>query len=781
MIENNTRSYLPSPDARTRLDDMYQPFLASVLTVDYERKVCTLRDDRSNLVYTEVRLFPANYSSGEATDVIMPEQGAVCLAVKVSNQSGFSMVAILNYMVTGGVLGIDAVANRSLESIPGWRERKRGTYRKAYPGQQATSLIGGYSQKVDEGWDRLSADFSRDKLDVNRRTKTAITSREVRYTDAGVEFVGPVNRPGATSVPTVMLPDGSTQQVVFLDPTHIPADRYNNGAPNVIAFSERTSRVQEFALDYAVPQEVIESSLIDTILGTTQVPWHQTTVSGSPIAFDNETILAQQEWDHPYSRTLRAVGPALQEGSTPARRGFVLETAQGTLVGFNRFDTTTYGKVLKPVVFPYTSNTAANGGGRFGSDVEASYLSITDDPSHVEARVAASAFSMRFPAEYNLTRLDVTKEGFTTFEIGSTLPKEINPFNSGAYKYEHPHGAGRSLEGNLVGSMKLVIGKNRDEEDSLDITALGQTILRFGADDTSLPNANHLCNAQQRMSQDAPGPATLQYWTAPKLQPNVDVVSLTNKVGGENISLRAALDGALVMRVGARPDQSQSLRRHMINGYSDGPGVNPYPISNSKGQPNSARIDSKSPGRPVYANPGDATYRFHDLTQAGSPKTGMGYYGWSGSPTTNMDQQGLSVDFHAVRDVLLRIGMDPNNNQSLLMDLAGGIVAWIGKDKKGRSITASLDGGVEMTIGQSAAGKGLRLEINGDVDWTVKGNFHMNVTGDTIWESTTHRHNVKTDMILAAQNIHLKAVAAISLEAIDLRSNQGLYVSSEVE
>jgi hypothetical protein len=146
-----------------------------------------------------------------------------------------------------------------------------------------------------------------------------------------------------------------------------------------------------------------------------------------------------------------------------------------------------------------------------------------------------------------------------------------------------------------------------------------------------------------------------------------------------------------------------------------------------------------------------------------------------------MDQQGLSVDFHAVRDVLLRIGMDPNNNQSLLMDLAGGIVAWIGRDKKGRSITASLDGGVEMTIGQSAAGKGLRLEINGDVDWTVKGNFHMNVTGDTIWESTTHRHNVKTDMILAAQNIHLKAVAAISLEAIDLRSNQGLYVSSEVE
>ena len=762
MIDNNAFNY-SSLGERTRLDDMYQPFLARVLTVDYERQVCTIRDDKTNIVYIEVRMMPASYSSIEATSVTMPEEGAACLAIKVGYSNGFSSVAIITYLASDFINNIDSIAHRTLEGIQGWRERRRGTYRKAYPGQQTVSLTGGYSQKIDEGWDRLTSDFSRDKLDVNRRTRTEITSREVRYTDAGVDFIGPVNRPGASSIPTVMLPDGSTQQIVYLDGTKIPKDRYMFGAPNVIAFSERTSRVQEFALDYSVPKEVIESSLFDTILGTTQPAWTQTTVAGTPIAFDNETFLASQSWDHPYSRITTAVGPALNEGPTPSRRGFVIETAQGTLVGFNQFDKTTYGKVLKPVIFPYITR------GRFGSDVEASYVSVVDDTAHVEARVAASAFSMRFPAEYNMTRFDITKEGFTTFEIGSTLPKEINPFNQGTYKYEHPHGAGRSAEGNLIGSLKLVVGKNRDEEDAIDLTALGQTVMRLGADDTSLPNANHECLAQQRLSQDRVVARTLQYWTAPKLAPG-DAINLEQKVGAENISIRLAADGAAVMRFGAR--NINSKRRHLINGYQDGPGFHPFAITDP------ARVDSKTAGRPTYGA-GDATYAFHDLTQAAAPKLNMFPYNWSGSPVTNMDQQGLSVDFHAVRDVLLRIGADEANNQSLLMDLAGGIVAWIGKDTQSRSISATLDGGVEMVIGPNQQQKGLRLEINGDVDWTIKGNFHMNITGDSVWESTTHRHNAKTDYVITSQKILEKALARHTTEAADVVHSEGLYVSDE--
>ncbi len=771
MIRSNQDDYRQGTTERSRLEEAFQPFLATVLTVDYERMVATVRENKSDLVYADVRLLAAAYSSIETTDTYMPEQGASCLCLKVTYTSGYSEVVIVNYLVSDTVNSIDDVAHRPLEGIEGWRERRRGSYRKAYPGQHTTTQTAGYSEKTDEGWDRLGSDFSRDRLDANRRTRTESTSRQVQYTDAGVVYVGPVNRPGAQTITPVVLPDGSVQQVLYLAGGFAtPNNRYFDGAQDVIAFSEKTEKIQEFALDYAVPQEILQDPLLDQILGTTEIAWEETDISGSPIQFDDETILAQQTWDHPYSRTLRAVGPALREGPTPRRRGYIIEKSEGTLVGFNQFDQTTYGRVLKPVVFPYTYL------GRFGADSETSYQTIFDDPTHVEARVAASAFSIRFPSEINLTRLDVTKEGFTTFQIGSTIPKETNPFNSGSYEYEHPHGAGRSLEANLLGSLKLVVGKNRDEEDAIDVQALGQTVLRLGADDASLPDSGHEVLDQQRMSSDRVLARSIQYWKQPKLIPNSDAVFLQNKVGAENISLRAALDGGFVMRVGAK--SPNSLRRHMINGYQDGPGLHPYPLLSATGQPNSARVDSKTSGRPTYGA-GDSTYAFHDLTQAGKPVVGMFPYDWSGSPTFNMDQQGLSVDFHAVRDVLLRIGKDEVNGQSLLMDLAGGIVGAIGKDSEGRSVTATLDGGVEMTIGPNNQGKGLRLEINGDVDWTIKGNFHMHVTGDTIWESTTHRHNVKTDRIITSQKTIHKSLARDTTESADICNNEGLYSSDE--
>jgi hypothetical protein len=111
------------------------------------------------------------------------------------------------------------------------------------------------------------------------------------------------------------------------------------------------------------------------------------------------------------------------------------------------------------------------------------------------------------------------------------------------------------------------------------------------------------------------------------------------------------------------------------------------------------------------------------------------------------------------------------------MDLAGGIVAALGKDNAGRSITAQLDGGVEMTIGMNSQGKALRIEFNGDIDWTVKGNFHLNVTGDTVFESTTHQHITKTDHTVKGQRISNFAMVRIMNEAPDIVNNQGLYVS----
>jgi hypothetical protein len=631
-------------------------------------------------------------------------------------------------------------------------------------------MSSGYTEKTDIGWDKASQDFSRDKLDSHRRQWTQMTGTRITYTHSGLEFQGAVSRPDADGVTPVTLPDGSKDYTVYLAPGAVPKDRYVSGKQDVIAFSENTVRVQEYALDYPLPPEILQTALLDFALGTTSDPWQRTTTQTTGgVSFDSEAYLVNQGFDHPTYGT--PLGPTVNEGVTPQRRGFIVESVTGTLVGYNLFDQSTYGKVLKPVLSPYTQQ------GRFGADFDSSYLAVVDSTDHTEARLAASCYSVRFPYEYNTTRWDVTKEGFTSFEIGATLPGEniTNPTMLGASSgYEHPHGAGRSLEGHLVGSLKLVVGKNRDEEDAIDLQALGQCVIRLGADDTSLPDRGRTVLTQTRSKGDSVQKRTLNYWTAPKLAAG-DSGDLTNKTGAENISLRLAADGAIVARIGARDPNSK--RKHLVNGYQDGQGKTPYSVTST------TRLDSHSPGRPTYGA-GDNIYAFHDLTQVGSSQISppvQSVYAWSGNPlgSGTADAHGLSIDLHAVRDILLRIGSNPASGQSLLLDLAGGIVLAGGMDHLGRSLTAALAGGVEMTIGQNKQQKALRLEINGDVDVTIKGNKYEHITGDYTLECATYRQITKTDHVVSAQNIIHSALTRLTDEAPDIVHNQGSFISDE--
>jgi hypothetical protein len=166
------------------------------------------------------------------------------------------------------------------------------------------------------------------------------------------------------------------------------------------------------------------------------------------------------------------------------------------------------------------------------------------------------------------------------------------------------------------------------------------------------------------------------------------------------------------------------------------------------------------------------------MTKIGASVTNLPPYApyWSGDPTAGHPElHGLSLDLHAVSDVFLRVGKNPASMQSVLMDLAGGLVCAIGKDKQGRSVTAQLDGGVEMTIGQNKGQRALNIEFNGDVDWTVKGNFHLLVTGDTYFESTNHKHMVKNNDVHVADRIYHKANTALYNESPIINNNQGAY------
>jgi hypothetical protein len=791
-VQDNSNRYVPSELSRGRSQLQYELFIGRVLSVDQERICLTIEDIRDNTVYSEVRIFPAEHSSVEATAITMPEQFSTCVACHIQYQQGFSQIAVLCW-VTGSVAkALDAIAFRPVSGtvIQGLSDRLRGTYRKAYPGQKTSSYTGGYTDKIDSGWDRSGSDFSRDRLDPERRQWTQITGRRLAYSDAGVSLHGAINRPDADSLTPVQLPDGTFEYVSYLAPGSKPTDRYVDGKPDVIPFAENTELTQEFALDYPVPAELLQTDLLDKILGTTNQPWDRTSVGALPVSgttggtagvqADNQTYLISQKWDHPFDTTQTPLGPTLNEGPTPQRRAFIVEKSSGTLVGYNRFDKVTYGHVLKPTLFPNTSQ------GRFGADVDSTYVAVKDSSNHDEARLAASCYSVRFPYEYSTTRLDVTKEGFVSLEVGATLPKENNKFGGG---YEHPHGAGRSLESHFVGSVRTVIGKNRDEEDAIDVQAMGQAVIRLGADDTGLPNARRTVQTQIRGKGDAPADRQLQYWDAGHiaLKPGDSGVNQQgyNKTGAESVSLRAAFDGGTVLRLGAR--NPSALRRHLVNGYKDGQGVTPYGVGDAD------RIDSHTTGRPNYGA-GDSKYAFthssgHDLTTAGKPTLNFSPYNtatWQtfgtpvpanpALPNSAVDQHGLSLDFHSVRDLLVRVGANPTSGQSILIDSAGGLVATIGADKHGRSVSASFDGGVQITIAANNKGKALQIELLGDIDIVQQGHLQVLTTGDWITECNSWRHISKTDTVFTQQKSIFASLTRHTIEAPDIVHNQGSQV-----
>src|ERR1700739_585432 len=394
LVNDNSQYYRKPVHTPDHSEEQSQLFTATILTLDWERGVATLQDTRTNSTLKEVSVFPATSNSTESTDVTMPEEGSTYLCAPIYFSGGHMKVALVTPILTDTVRSQDAIAYKLATITPGLNRRRRGLYRKAYPGQRAVSMSSGYTEKTDIAWDKSSQDLSRDKLDSFRRQWTQTTGRKVTYTDSGLEFQGAVSRPNATGVTPVTLPDGSLDYTVYLQPGAQPKDRYVSGKPDVIALSEHAVRVQEYALDYPLPLEVLQTDLLDFTLGTTADPWQRTTIqTTNGISFDSEAYLANQGFDAPISGT--PLGPTLNDGITPQRRGFILEVTSGTLVGSTRFDTSTYGKVLKPTLSPYTQL------GRFGADFESSYLPVNDNVDHVEARLAASCHSVRFPYAQN--------------------------------------------------------------------------------------------------------------------------------------------------------------------------------------------------------------------------------------------------------------------------------------------------------------------------------------------------------------------------------------------
>jgi hypothetical protein len=143
-----------------------------------------------------------------------------------------------------------------------------------------------------------------------------------------------------------------------------------------------------------------------------------------------------------------------------------------------------------------------------------------------------------------------------------------------------------------------------------------------------------------------------------------------------------------------------------------------------------------------------------------------------------MDASGLSFDLHTVQDVLLRLGKNLTSGQSLLLDLAGGLVMALGKDNQGRSITAAMDGGMEITILPNAQNKAIRLNIIGDVDISHQGHLQYNCSGDIITDCGTYCSTVKLDRFLKQTNSFTKTNGVVRNESTELGNNEGFRPAS---
>ena len=103
----------------TREMEQFSVFVGTVVSVDWERHVCSVEDIRSKYVYREVGLIPCSHSTYESTDIRMPEEGSLCVCAPVAYLGGHSQVAILSWVESQAKQAVDSIARKDFDTIPG--------------------------------------------------------------------------------------------------------------------------------------------------------------------------------------------------------------------------------------------------------------------------------------------------------------------------------------------------------------------------------------------------------------------------------------------------------------------------------------------------------------------------------------------------------------------------------------------------------------------------------------------------------------------------------------
>lgn len=121
-----------------------------------------------------------------------------------------------------------------------------------------------------------------------------------------------------------------------------------------------------------------------------------------------------------------------------------------------------------------------------------------------------------------------------------------------------------------------------------------------------------------------------------------------------------------------------------------------------------------SPAEPVI-NPGGVTYVSGQLKRS-TP------YSNSSADTSNPRYSSVSANINFEGSIESSVGADSADGKSITLDTKGAVVAWLGKDNRGRSLALQTDGDVMVNIGgHDSSGKFNKGRLDLRVNLTNKG------------------------------------------------------------
>lgn len=691
----------------------------NIKRVDYENWVVDLAYPLGTNGVQEAAI-TVPFSTPRAIIAGMPEVGSDVLVDYVYGGPDTNTAIVTSYLPTGFRSGIAyrrmLNETQDLATVGLKTDHFRRKFRKLYPGEIFISSTQGSDFLVDENLQLLDMKGDEIRIDSRDQSINQISINNYRISDAARKSEGWVYR----YIEEAYYEDGSLVRS-FDNPTKGISLEPDIRQPFI--YDEalkrrwyRTIRGDTTVDDYLVSRGTEAPDLNSAPLVEVRSEIREVGAAHTPMTDHN---VEKDIWGLDRYDNFTALEEEKAQDFTGVRkllRGNIIESVSGTLVGYDTsskyYYDDLYGRVLRPQIFA-DPDTA-------GFDVRE--LPVDEDmaPDYTPVRYLAAAYMWKMPYNYSQTRVYVSKEGHTHLHVGSTYDIEDCPYDP---PVEHPLGAGRSLEANFGGSIKMVIDKNKQREESLDLKTIGKVYFHFGKDDGVPSNVRRGLLVDN--NKDYLGGVT---------HPKLSAADGANPTATYT-SIEGVTDGGITLRVGR--NHGRNLRQFEYNGFSP------------DGKDRLDGGDVRDSNRGMY-DPGDAAYQF------GTPRigdnvlkmktVGYGAPGRMGSteeekmygagPITRPDLMATSLDAHLVGSTFLRLGSDGDGN-SMSFDTSGAIVGWVGAEKKdNRSMVLTMDGGIEAVIGRIAnSGNSIQAKLRGGIHLVVQGNnkdqdFKIEALGD---------------------------------------------------